>query len=195
MAKIAVEREENLKKGRITHGILRVLRERPLQIPGYRGASLSAAFLPKLEEHGIGRKRRNNIRIAIDRLRRLRCIEHNVGDDRNTLRITSAGEKRLRQYDMENLALKTFPRWDGLWRIVMFDIPEDKKRARDAISRKLKQLGFYQLQKSVSCHYVDCQSEVEFIEDYLGINGLITYVEARSLGASEQLVRRFFKLK
>ncbi len=195
MPKVTVEREENLKKGRITHEILRVLNERPLQIPSYKGVSLSAVFLPYLEARGIGRRRRNNIRIAVDRLRRLRCIDHQVGDDRSTLRITSLGEKRLRQYSIENLELAPSHRWDGIWRIVMFDIPEDKKRARDAMSKKLKHLGFHQLQKSVFCHFTDCKGEVEFMEEYFEIQGLVTFVEARSLGRSEVTVRRFFKLK
>ena len=195
MPKITVERGENLKKGRITHEILRVLNDHPMQIPSYKGVSLSAAFLPRLEQRGIGRRRRNNIRIAIDRLRRLRCIDHHVGDDKSVLRITPLGEKRLRQYNIENMKLISPQRWDGIWRIVMFDIPEDKKRARDAMSKKLKNLGFYQLQKSVSCHFADCRSEIEFIEEYFGIQGLVTFVEAQSLGRSETAIRRFFKLK
>lgn len=195
MPKITVERGENLKKGRITHEILRVLNDHPMQIPSYKGASLSAVFLPHLEVRGIGRRRRNNIRIAVDRLRRLRCIDHHVGDDKSVLRITPLGEKRLRQYDIENLELIGSQRWDGIWRIVMFDIPEGKKRARDAMSKKLKLMGFYQLQKSVSCHFADCRDEVQFIEEYFEVQGLVTFVEARSLGRSEMAVRRFFKLK
>ncbi len=40
-------------------------------------------------------------------------------------------------------------KWDGYWRILIFDIPENQRRKRDVLRRKLSELNFYQLQKSV----------------------------------------------
>lgn len=40
-------------------------------------------------------------------------------------------------------------KWDGRWRILIFDIPEDQRRKRDTLRQKLGELNFYQLQKSV----------------------------------------------
>ncbi|MBI2596575.1 winged helix DNA-binding protein [Candidatus Daviesbacteria bacterium] len=39
--------------------------------------------------------------------------------------------------------------WDGKWRIVIFDIPEQKRLIRDLFRRNLKKWGFKHFQKSV----------------------------------------------
>jgi DNA-binding transcriptional regulator PaaX len=42
-------------------------------------------------------------------------------------------------------------KWDEKWRIVAFDIPEKFKTGRDALRRKLKEVGFHELQKKYLC--------------------------------------------
>ena len=39
--------------------------------------------------------------------------------------------------------------WDKKWRIVVFDIPEKQRGARDSLRTYLKKLDFYELQKSI----------------------------------------------
>lgn len=41
------------------------------------------------------------------------------------------------------------PRWDGKWRVIIWDIPESYRHYRDQIRGLIKDLGFYQLQQSV----------------------------------------------
>ncbi len=40
-------------------------------------------------------------------------------------------------------------KWDGKWRMIIFDIPEDANEKRDLLRRLLKRNNFYQLQASV----------------------------------------------
>ncbi|MDP2684572.1 MAG: hypothetical protein Q8P20_06005 [bacterium] len=40
-------------------------------------------------------------------------------------------------------------KWDGRWRILIFDIPEKERFKRSALRSKLNELGFKQLQQSV----------------------------------------------
>lgn len=194
MPKVTVEREEHLRKGKIPHEILRILSERPLALPAYRSMDLNSAFLPRLEPRGIGRRRKNSVRVALERLKRQKYIEYRTDDAKNVLNLTEAGEKRLWQYDIENLSLDRSGRWDQTWRIVMFDIPEDLKRARDALSRKLKELGFAKLQKSVFVHYAPCHEEIKFVAEFFGVIDHVTCVEAKSLGNRETEIRRHFRL-
>lgn len=60
-------------------------------------------------------------------------------------------------------------RWDGKWRLVVFDVPEKKKEARDFFRFQLKQLGFIRLANSVYIHPFPCEKEVEFLRQSLGI--------------------------
>lgn len=63
------------------------------------------------------------------------------------LRLTSQGTKKVSR-DFPLLAV-SHKSWDGKWRLVMFDIPQKLKRARDQLRSKLKELGFGMLQKSM----------------------------------------------
>lgn len=42
-----------------------------------------------------------------------------------------------------------YKKWDGKWRVLIFDIPEKTRGRRDFLRRRLKELGFKQLQQSV----------------------------------------------
>ena len=43
------------------------------------------------------------------------------------------------------------PKWDGFWRIVIFDVPEKFKKARNALSKKIKDLGLFPAAKKRFC--------------------------------------------
>lgn len=80
-----------------------------------------------------------------------------------SLTLTDGGTSRILRYRLDDMKIKRPARWDRIWRLVMFDIPETKKQGRDALAAKLKQLGFYPLQKSVFIFPYDCKNEVDFI--------------------------------
>lgn len=63
------------------------------------------------------------------------------------IRITRGGKEKIKR-DYPMLALSD-RKWDGKWRIVIFDIAETSKIVRESIRLKLKELGFGMLQKSV----------------------------------------------
>jgi len=53
------------------------------------------------------------------------------------------------------------PRWDGKWRVIIFDVPEERRNQRDFLRRRLKWLGFKELQKSVWIFPYDIKKEIE----------------------------------
>ena len=59
--------------------------------------------------------------------------------------------------------------WDRKWRIVMFDIPNEMKSARDMFAGTLKRFGFERIQKSVFVYPYPCEEELEVVAEYLGI--------------------------
>lgn len=68
--------------------------------------------------------------------------------------------------------------WDGKWRIVIFDIPEEKRIIRNLFRRNLKKWGFKHLQKSV---WVSKRDVFEKLTNYikeLGIEKWVTVIEA-----------------
>ncbi len=84
-------------------------------------------------------------------------------------------------------------KWDYLWRLVIFDIPERSRYLRDALRYELIQLGFFMLQESVYVMPFDCVKEVDEISKLLHIRrDLIIICVTASLGKSEDRVRQHF---
>lgn len=103
------------------------------------------------------------------------------------------GKAQWLRYQFKNLSLKTKKRWDKKWRIVLFDIPESKKKIRDALRRKLKQIGFLEFQKSVFIYPFGCGDEINFIINFFDIEENVYYLEAPI--SPDYSFRRHFGLK
>lgn len=110
-----------------------------------------------------------------------------MADGRMSIKITDKGKKRLLEYDFENLQIEE-KRRDGKWRLVIFDIPEDKRNTRDVFRRKLLQLDFVRLQDSVFASAYPCKNEVDFLCHFLGISDFVTLVSVNKIERGEQLI-------
>lgn len=85
-----------------------------------------------------------------------------------TLILTEKGKMKALTYHFQEMKIKK-ENWDGKWRIVVFDIPEKLRWGRDALRDKLKELNFYELQKSVFVFPYECRNEIEFIIEFFGL--------------------------
>jgi phenylacetic acid degradation operon negative regulatory protein len=92
------------------------------------------------------------------------------------------------RYDIDNLVIKRLLRWDGVWRVVIFDIPEKHRDARVALSKKLKEMGFCQLQKSVFVFPFSCEKEIDFIKMFYQIEKFIILFNTKSFGEIQDLI-------
>ena len=83
--------------------------------------------------------------------------------------LTDAGKKKIIKFNLDFMEIKKPKQWDRLWRLVIFDIPEKKRQGRRALAEKLKELGFYPVQKSVFIHPYECQDEINFITEIFNL--------------------------
>ena len=109
----------------------------------------------------------------------------------DVVEITAQGKKKVLEYDLANMQLNTRQKWDQKWRIVMFDIPETKKRARNAVSFKIKDIGMYSIQKSVFVFPHPCKDEIDFVGEVFGVRKNIIYIEATHIDGDEKAKRHF----
>lgn len=86
------------------------------------------------------------------------------------MNLTKKGEKLARKYQIDDMSITQPEKWDKMWRVVIFDIPDSLKIQRNAFRRKLKELGFYSLQKSVWAHPFNCQKEINVLRDFFGLD-------------------------
>lgn len=97
----------------------------------------------KMHLKGLNRKTYYD---TINRLKRKRLVKIVKEAGRQFLALTNAGE--LQRLFMKARLPNKLP-WDGKWRIIIFDIPEDARDKRDQLRWLLKNNGFRKLQASV----------------------------------------------
>lgn len=93
--------------------------------------------------------------------------EQNDGSVKLTL--TDNGKTKALSFKLNEMKIKKPTYWDKKWRVVVFDIPERSRVARDTLRTYLRQLGFYQLQRSVFVIPYECKDELEFLVELYGI--------------------------
>ena len=119
--------------------------------------------------------------------------EHENPDGSLTMVLTDKGRKQAITFNIDNMAIKKPKKWDKKWRLVLFDIPEKHKPAREAIRNALKRLGFYEYQKSVFIHPYECQKEIDFVVEYFNIRQYVRTLTADNLD-NEIHLRKVFDL-
>ncbi len=154
-----------------------------------------ALLLKPLIEHGRRRQfRKRSIEQAVRRLHKQRLIEFAEKGGKTSVQITERGKSRLREFNFEELKLVLPQSRNRVWTIILFDIPEYKKAARDALRRKLKELGCYQYHRSVFVYPAPCRDEVDFVGEFFGVSKHIIHFETPTLGNQEQRALDFFDL-
>ena len=108
-------------------------------------------------------------------------------------KVTDKGAATIDRLKFEKMKLPLSSRWDKKWRIVIFDIPENKKNARNALSLTLKRIGFYSLQRSVFVYPHECQKEVYRVADYFKVRRHIKFMLAQKIDGDTD-IKKHFKL-
>jgi len=140
------------------------------------------------------RFKRHNFTRVMGRSLRTGEIERVVKNENVYLRLTSYGEKAIiRDFPIISLQKR---KWDGKWRMVVFDIAEVSRQTRDLLRLKLKELGLGMLQKSVWVTPYDIILDFrEFVEEKsLGDSVYLMEVSHLLAGDARQLVEKTWKL-
>lgn len=114
-----------------------------------------------------------------------------VSDGTIIVTLSPEGKTKALIYNLEKMKLQKPEKWDGLWRIVLFDIPEYKKKGRDALAGRLKKLGFHALQKSVFVHPYECANEINCITELFQIRPYVRMIIAQDIDNVPNLKKKF----
>ncbi|MBI2024739.1 MAG: CRISPR-associated endonuclease Cas2 [Candidatus Harrisonbacteria bacterium] len=114
-----------------------------------------------------------------------------LSDGKIELTLTASGKRKILNYNIDDIKLNAQKKWDGKWRLVMFDIPHYQKKARDAFRQKLRQLGFYAIQKSVFITPYECENEIDFICSVFNIRRFILILYVSHFEGVEKLRHHF----
>ncbi len=113
-------------------------------------------------------------------------------DGSYTIFLTDKGKLKALTYHFLEMKIER-KNWDRKWRIVVFDIPEKIKKGRNALRDKLKNLGFYELQKSVFIFPYECQNEIEFVIELFNLRKYVRFGILDSID-NEIHLKKIFRL-
>ena len=105
--------------------------------------------------------------------------------------LTSVGKEKIRKLELEDYKLSKPKRWDKKWRLVIFDIPEKKKKVRHHIRNLLEKMKFYRLQDSVWVYPYDCEDFIGLLKTELGVGKEVLYLIVDEIEGDKYLREEF----
>jgi CRISPR/Cas system-associated endoribonuclease Cas2 len=167
-------------------------------------ASTSPVFIPRILPRIIKyaryqkKKRENERKRFYDSFYKLKnqgLIEMEYRGKQLYISLTEEGRKRCGKFQVDDLEIKKPFRWDKKWRVLIFDITEKDKIKREALRGKLKQLGLFQLQKSVWVCPYDFFKEIDILRRFFGLKDKEMKIITASEIENDREIRNFFGLK
>ena len=158
------------------------------------GAVLALKLFQGKTEAQKSREEQKKIWEMFLRLKRNRLIIlKEKGDGTFLVELTEDGKRKVKAIRLQDLCPLRPQKWDGLWRILIFDIPNKKKAIREVLRRKLKEWNFYQLQESVWVCPWPCEKEIEFVVELFGAHHFVNFLETRRI-ANDIRLKAYFRL-
>lgn len=136
-------------------------------------------------------RERWRVRQSLNGMEKRGFIIRRVVNGKEQYVVTKKGKRRLVDALLEDLVIVPQKAWDKKWRIVMFDIPETKKDARDVISQKLNAIGMMTLQQSVFVTPYPCKEHIDAIAEHLGVHEHLVYIESSVVESTTDLLAHF----
>lgn len=117
-----------------------------------------------------------------------------TGENRYRVYLTRRGRKMALRNAIREFKLRRADRWDGLYRVVMFDVSRRHNTARDGFRRRLTEIGMRRLQESVFVFPYPCEEEVRFCASLFNISENIHLIEGKFPSDVDLHLRKVFEL-
>ena len=154
-------------------------------------AAPNAVQLLKHVDPNMARKRHPERRMsqAVSRLVSRGLVAR---DTSKRLILTEKGKKYAELMDHRGrLQFAKDRKWDGRWRIVIFDIWERRREVRDRLRTRLQTIGFIKVQNSVWAYPYECEELIAFAKTELRLGRGLLYLIAEGIEGDAELRKRF----
>jgi DNA-binding transcriptional regulator PaaX len=130
------KKEISAKKPNIQKDILKILDGKP-------------AVSIKSLKHGKDKKTSYAIARSVKNLIDSGCAEMINSDNQSYIKLTQKGKNKLNNIRLLGEDALVSTNWDGFWRIIILDIPENRKSEREALRYLLKKANFVCIKNTV----------------------------------------------
>lgn len=139
--------------------------------------------------------RRYYLRSAIRRLAERGLVRlYRASTGRSYFKITKSGRQQLLRYQLGEISVKRPKHWDGKWHVIIFDIKEYRRAARNHLRHQLVHFGFKKLQNSVWAFPYECEELILLLKAHLHFGRDVLYLKVEKL-ENDRWLREFFALK
>lgn len=156
--------------------------------PGGLGRAIQS--MEEFEDKVFGKPTREQIKNALKYLRRKKLVEVQHQYQKDVFALTKLGWWRTRKL-LKSFGIAKPKKWDGKWRLIIFDIPDVKKSTAEVFRNSLKRLGLVNLQKSIWVHPYECRDQVYYLAGSMFIKPYVRYVVAEEVTGQQDLKKRF----
>ena len=104
--------------------------------------------------------------------------------------LTKSGEREASIRSLIHAAHQK-QKWDGKWRVIIFDVWERRRAVRDKLRSLLIETGFVRLQDSVWVFPYPCEELVTYIRIELKLGTGLLYILADGIEGEEKLRKHF----
>jgi hypothetical protein len=159
---------------------------------------LDKVFFKKSNKNWSNREKRQKTIQTFYYLKRHNLIRFKPHGKNFLVSLTEKGQRRLRRLNFNLLTIPKKSRWDKKWWQVAADIPTKEYRvAADMFRKKIKDLNFFSLQRTLWFYPFDPRREIEFLANYYTIGNFVTVMEISRLDKDDEakLTAHFKKIQ
>jgi CRISPR/Cas system-associated endoribonuclease Cas2 len=147
----------------------------------------AARLLRYMPGYKKGARFNHQAKTALGRLVAKGLITFEERKGKRYARVTEAGEQMLEIESLRKENAKKPKRWDGQWRVVLFDIPERRRGVRNRLRLFMQEYGFVRLQDSVWIYPYDCEDLIALAKANFRIGFDVLYMIVERLERDAQL--------
>lgn len=138
-------------------------------------------------------QRRYQVKTAFSRMVDAGYIVLEKKNGTSYARLTPKGERFAGLMQEGKLSITKPSKWDGKWRVLIFDVPEVRRNLRDKVRVSLLSLGFIRLQDSVWAYPYDCEDLIVLLKADLKMGQELLYMIVDRI-ENDTALRRHFNL-
>lgn len=135
----------------------------------------------------------SRLKQILKRLQKQKIIKMESIDGGTKITLTKKGKTKVLFYQLEKMKIEKPPKWDGKWRVIIYDVPGKKRHFQASFRRMLKRLKFLKLQNSVYLTPYPCEKEIEFLRQYFQIPEHIIYMVVEKI-ENDLAYKKYFGL-
>lgn len=107
------------------------------------------------------------------------------------IKLSPKGEKLLKIIQFDEIELVSNNKWDKIWRLVSYDIPNKYNNERNYFRKKLKDFGFIQIQKSLWLVPIECKEEIAILAQTIGVSPFVIFMQTDYVPKQDTYLKYF----